>query len=205
MVTNNWSCAAFTRSVPVTVKQSPGLTLASDGGSNSFCMDDSLRLFVANAPGILYQWQHDGQSMTFNAQSIYAFEAGAYSVLLEDTVTGCVGRTNMVSLTVWDLPDPVLTFTDRDPLCDRDTVLISTGATATVYAWFRNDEQLILETGNTLQVTGDGSYYLHVTDAHHCTAVSYPVSFDFLDNPVPPIQQDMSYLFTTDFDHVQCG
>jgi hypothetical protein len=202
-VTNGWSCSALTRSIPVVVKRSPRLTLESEGGITAFCMNDSLRMFVQNISGILYQWQREGQAMGHHSQSVYAFEAGDYRVLLEDTLTGCVGQTNMVSLTTWELPDPDLIYTDRNPLCDRDTVLVSTGATAAVYAWYRNDEQLILEKGNSLQVTGDGRYYLSLTDEHNCKAVSDPVTFNFLDNPVPPIQQDVSYLFTTDFDQLQ--
>jgi hypothetical protein len=54
-----------------------------------------------------------------------------------------------------------------------------------------------------MHVSSDGSYYLKLTDSNNCSSVSKILTFDFLLNPIPPIRQDIEYLFTTTFDHLQ--
>ena len=202
-VANAFSCKSSTRSVSVLVKKAPHLKLLSEEGRTIFCMGDSLRLTVENSSGILYQWQLDGQPLPARSPFLYASESGQYSVILSDTLSGCNSLTNTLELNRRELPDPSFHFNELVPLCDRDTIMLVSGASAESYTWFRNGEELILETGNSMKIYRDGSYFLEIKDIYNCTSGSEPRVFDFLENPVPPASQDRDYLFTTDFDHLQ--
>ena len=158
---------------------------------------------MENANTVSCQWQKDGFPLDFDKGEYYASEEGEYLVLLYDSLSGCQAQTN--SLQVFEImpPDNSISYEKKNPLCDRDTLVLLSGAPSATYNWYKDGELLILETQSSLKVFKDGNYSLKVIDENNCSAFSNDISLDFLSNPIPPIQQDVNFLSTLMYDNIQ--
>ncbi|WP_210422426.1 gliding motility-associated C-terminal domain-containing protein [Spirosoma sp. KCTC 42546] len=111
-------------------------------------------------PGNVYQW-----STGASTPSITVVQAGAYSLIVRNTQTGCVGRS---SIRVGDRPPPAFSLTQLASICEGDlgkAQLSANGAPGLRYLWLtRND------TTKTITVDRAGNYSVQVTDPQGCTA-----------------------------------
>ncbi|GAB3035989.1 PKD domain-containing protein [Spirosoma pulveris] len=117
---------------------------------------------VGDIPGNVYQW-----STGASTPSISVTQPGSYSLVLRNTLNGCVGRS---SIRVGDRPPPAFSYTQKAALCEGDretTTLSASGAAGLSYLWVgRND------TTKTITVQRAGDYPIRVTDPLGCTATA---------------------------------
>lgn len=151
----------------VTAERRPGCTVGDSllvtaltspdihfGGDTSLCMGDSLLL---DGPPSFdsYQW-----STGETTQQIAVHTPGTYS-LSAVYHNGCTSRDTIQLISLFD-PQPQL---NKDPaLCTGTTRILDPGDQFAGYLW--NDGS----TGNTLQITAPGDYWVKVTDQHGCVA-----------------------------------
>ena len=78
-------------------------------GNTAICQGDSVLLSVHYYPGSTYQWQFNGSNIGVNDTSIYAHQAGMYSISTTNSY-GCIA-TGSVTTTINPLPPtPVITL-----------------------------------------------------------------------------------------------
>jgi gliding motility-associated-like protein len=166
---NGADANACTYSTQVTVSQQSAVvvtvtsTPASCGNNNGTTTAMATGGFPAQT-GYTYSWTPSGET-TATASNL---APGVYSVLVSDSL-GC-GTTNTV--TVGNLPSPVLSITSTDVSCNglsdgSATVSINagTGTGPFTYTWSPTGGNAANATG-----LGLGGYTVNVTDAVTCTA-----------------------------------
>jgi hypothetical protein len=201
--TNEFSCSDETRSVQIIVKKSPTLILGSEAGKTGLCTNDSIRLIIENSNIVAYQWERNSVNIPVSSNEYYAKLPGDYAVQLNDTIANCTGLSNVMQINELALPDNSITFEETNPLCERDTVFLSASSEATVYEWSVDGSLQTLEKEAIFKVTKNGSYRVRLINENNCSAISSPVPLSFLDSQVPPIKQDINYISTLSYNHIQ--
>ncbi|MDA3822303.1 MAG: T9SS type A sorting domain-containing protein [Bacteroidales bacterium] len=201
--TNQFSCTDETRPIQIIVKKSPSLMLNSEGAKTGFCKNDSLLLLVENSNLVSYQWQRNGVNIPVTSNKNYTKLPGEFVVQLKDVVTNCTGLSNALQINEFDLPDNSISFEEKNPLCERDTVFLLASPEASIYEWSLNGSPQILETEQLFKASKNGLYKVRLTNENNCSAISSPISLTFLTSQIPPINQDINYLSTLSYDHIQ--
>lgn len=163
-------CFAYD-TVSITVHHSPGINLGND---TSFCMGQSIVL-DAGSGFSAYQWSTGAvnQHLTVAAAGIFSITA--------TTPDQCISTDTLRVLNVFPLPVPVL---DHDAeLCTNATRTLDPG-TFDHYSW--QDGSI----GRTFSVSGVGTYYVMVTDAHGCQGSDTAVIQTLLPLPANFLPQD---------------
>ena len=114
-----------------------------------------------DSPGNVYQWSTGAASPTISVT-----QPGSYSLVVRNTFTGCVGRSNTQ---VGDRPAPRFSLPPQASLCEGDqerTQIVASGQPGLVYLWLNRTD-----TTNAIIVDRAGNYQLQVTDPLGCTAV----------------------------------
>ena len=88
-------------------------------------------------------------------------------------------ESNTLSIAVNPAPNAAITPLGPVTVCQDDSVQLSATAGNTSYAWSTHD------TTQTIYVTASNIYYVTVTSANNCSAVSAPVSVTV--NPFPAV------------------
>ncbi|WP_461134857.1 T9SS type B sorting domain-containing protein [Spirosoma lituiforme] len=120
----------------------------------------ALQPVLGDIPGNVYQWSTGASTPT-----ITVTQPGTYSLVLRNTLSGCVGRT---SVRVGDRPPPSFSYTQQAAICEGDngtTVLSASGATGLKYLWTNRSD-----TARSITVQRAGDYSIQVTDPLGCTA-----------------------------------
>lgn len=202
-VQNSFGCIASVRSVPIVVKSAPNIQLISENNRTEFCSNDSLRLYLENNQGYAFQWKRNSTNFTNSAQQWYAKQSGTYTIDIFDNGTECSSSTNAIEITSLNLPDNTLLYDIQTPLCNRDTVVLSTSTPTGTFEWYKNNQLLLIDTLSTLKAYNNGTYSLTLTDENNCSVSTNAVQLTFLDNDIPPIQQDVKYLSTLLYNELQ--
>ena len=148
-VTNSLGCST-TDSVTITISTGPSVNLGQDA---ILCNGQSLTLDAGN-PGMNYFW-----STAQTTQTITVTTPGLYIVAVTDA-NGCVA-TDTINIT--NSPLTVNLGPDRD-ICGNTSLTLNAGNPGLSYLWSDNS------TGNSLNVTSPGTYWVEVTDPQGCTA-----------------------------------
>ncbi|GAB2571174.1 hypothetical protein GCM10027190_21420 [Spirosoma areae] len=158
-VTDNLGCKALIDSINVGLDSTGFARLAPD---TLKCVGLAVVLAprTGDQPGNVYQWSTGASSPTISVD-----QPGSYSLIVRNTVTGCVGRS---STRVGDRPPPQFSLTQQASLCEGDlgkAQLSANGAAGLRYLWInRND------TTKSITVDRAGNYQVRVTDPQGCTA-----------------------------------
>jgi len=144
--------------VEVTVFIPDPVSITVDGASQ-FCDGDSVVLTASQ--GDSYSWMPNGE----NTQSITVFESGNYIVIVTDA-NGCELTSDAVTVTVFDLPEPVVSLSGPSILCEGDSVIL-TATQSDAYLWYPDGQ-----TTQSITVYVAGLYAVGVTDANTCVAAS---------------------------------
>ena len=100
------------------------------------------------------------------SQSIYAKDAGSYIVTVTN-VSGCTASSTATLVTVLQVPNtPTITTSQSPILCQGDSVTLTSSRTSG-NVWSPGSE-----TTRSITVSDSGDYYVTVTNAVGCTAVS---------------------------------
>lgn len=143
--------------VEVAYRTSPNPRLTV-GPTLTLCKGSSVLVGV-NATFPSYQW-----STGMPTNSILVTQAGSYFVTVTDD-HGCSWNSDTLNVTV---SDPQVSITASGPLtlCDGEEVALSATPGFAAYQWSTNDRTA------GIVVRSSGTYFVQVTDAAGCTAVS---------------------------------
>jgi len=161
VVTSDGGCVdsvAFDITVPNPVK----ITSLSE---RDLCEGSSLTLKVTAHDSLSYQWLRNGTAVGATADSLVITDGGTYTVI-SDINGGCIDTTTGVTVTVRDLPEPVIANNNN---------VLSTG-TFDTYQWQKGGIAISGATSNSYTATEDGTYTVSVTNEYGCTGVSDPVT-----------------------------
>lgn len=134
----------------------------------TLCLGDSAFLIVANGFSNVV-WSTGEVS-----QFIYVNLPGSYSVEVTDT-NGCMNR-DTVEISLFPPTLPFIIGTPGPPLCDGDTVVLSTNAPYTSYNWSTGD------TTPTISLTTSLSVGVEVVDNNGCVEGAFAT---IIFHPVP--------------------
>ena len=159
IVTNAAGCSSYKD----TTINAIGNNVTVEASANSPCLGDDLELTAtSNTEGATYVWTypdnttHEGAQQTISG--VTASDAGSYSVVATDSVTGC-SNFNAVDATIQPLP--IITISGETELCYGQTsTLIASGADSYIWSTGEMGESISVNTANTYAVIG--------TDANGC-------------------------------------
>lgn len=180
LVTDENGCQRLSDTITVTVYQQPEPWITASGPLE-FCDGEDVVLTLNNNTLISasgpFLWNTSETTLSITVQN-----SGSYWAELVD-LNGCTGYSDTVDVTVWDLPEPIISTDGPPSFCVGDTItLISSSAES--YLW---------STGDTTQTTFalvSGEYSVTVTDTNGCEATSPPTFVDIQANPNPTITPD---------------
>ncbi|MCB9187192.1 MAG: choice-of-anchor L domain-containing protein [Flavobacteriales bacterium] len=168
-ITNEDGCQSTSDPTQVIVNENPEPIISSDGNTE-FCEGSFVTL--SGPAGFIYNWSPNGETI----QTIAASETGDYQLTVTDEF-GCVGESNVISVTVFDVDTAVISTQGPTEFCDGgEVVLVSSEGDS--YSWSPNGE-----TSQSINVSSSGTYSVTVTDANGCVTTSDPV--DVVVNPLP--------------------
>ncbi|MCY7328339.1 MAG: hypothetical protein LH618_07325, partial [Saprospiraceae bacterium] len=160
IVTDANGCSATSTPVTVSVAISPAFTVTVSPNSCSGTPNIiSLSPVQAN---VVYTW-----STGANGSSITVVQAGTYTVVGLDTLTGCTGNGSAV---IHPLPDLCLTPVGCYEICNPDTICGPAGLAA--YQWNLHGVPIPGETSVCLIVMQSGTYTLTGTTSFGCSLTS---------------------------------
>ncbi|MDQ3047145.1 MAG: T9SS type A sorting domain-containing protein [Bacteroidota bacterium] len=163
IVTDVNGCSG-TDTINVTINALPAVNFGAD---TTQC-GGGITLDAGN-PGFTYLWNNS----TTN-QTLTVFITGTYSVMVMDTLTGCMdGDTINVTLN----PLPLVDIGSDSTQC-AGTIVLDAGNPGASYLWNTS------VTTQTLTVNASGTYYVTVTNGSSCSASD---SVNITINPLPVI------------------
>lgn len=160
------SCAAFSRTIRITVNPAPPAVITVPGVTTTGCEGVGVRLDANPLPSFSYQWSRNGTLVvSWTDSSMTALQSGTYVVKVR-TPAGCVSVSEPVVVTILPSPAPVIA---------KSGFVLGVTTPYASYQWFRNGSIMTGRTNDTLHLTRKGIYKVRVTDANGCIGVSIPV------------------------------
>lgn len=149
---------------PATICQGETFTLTASGGNS-------------------YEWIVPIGANPSNSNTYIAQVAGDYQVIASDVNGVCIDTSDVVTLTVNPLPNPLINGPSN--VCQGQSIVLQTGIYAS-YQWERNGVSLMGQTNNSLQVTQSGNYTVIVTQ-NGCSGTSTIKNVTLLPSPIVSI------------------
>ncbi len=146
----------------ITVSDAPDVTLSQSGtlcGSAAPYVG-TINLSVADVGGTAYAWS---AGVTGSGQNVTVSAPGTYTV----TVTNATGCNTVKMITVISKANPVVSITGPNILCPgAPPVTLTLNNTFNTYLW----DDAVPTIGNSLAITGPGTYKITVTNADGCSS-----------------------------------
>ncbi|MDP3461617.1 MAG: ice-binding family protein [Bacteroidales bacterium] len=155
-VTDIHGCSATSAITTVTVLPVPD-AIITPNGPLTFCQGGSVTL--TSSPGLTYLW-----STGETTQSIVVTSSGSYFVTVSNG-NNCSATSLMTIVTVYTLPDAIITADGPLTICEGESVILSSSPALT-YLWSNG------QTTQSILVETSGDYFVTVTDIHGCMATS---------------------------------
>jgi len=171
----------------VTVAAYPEAAISASG-LLSFCEGGSVTLSVPLNASYTYTWKRDGAPITgANANTYIATLSGSYSVVVVNSVGGCVTTSSPITVTVNTSPAaPLISASGPITFCQGDAIDLSVTYTSGYsYQWKLNGGA-VGANASTYSATAAGTYSLEVTNSFNCKANSSN-TVDVTVNPIPSI------------------
>ncbi|MDX2135680.1 MAG: PKD domain-containing protein [Saprospiraceae bacterium] len=166
---NNTGCVNTSPTLTVNVVPSPFFSLFVDP---DFCEGKPITLEVTpTQPDVAYTWSTGETGI-----SIVVQQAGTYTVIGTDQITGC---TNTGSVTINPLPDLCIVPVGCYTACDPDTLCGPDGLTA--YQWFKDGAPIPGATDQCLIASENGVYSLSGANTFGCTDASDALELTFVN------------------------
>ena len=126
-------------------------------------------------PGWTYQWLKNGNPLSWaTSHIIKPVSTGKYKCMVTNN-NGCTETTNEISVTVKPLPTTNMQPFGSTEICNKDTIIISSGSQSTnTFDWYRNG-QTLQQTTSSIGVFSNGNYKVIVTSPDGCSITS-PIS-----------------------------
>ena len=209
ILTSNAACVspATATSNSATMRVIPTVTPAIDISTpDSILCQGTTAAFIATSanggPSPFYQWKIDGNIVGTNSVN-FSTATLINRHIVTCTMTSnarCAAPTQVVSrnLTMYGDSSPVITLTPHDSvlICSGDSQLVTAGGGVS-YAWSTGSvaSSIYLSQANTYTVT--------VTNVHHCSAVSRPLTVRVHTPATPLISQSANVLTASAGSHYQ--
>lgn len=161
--TNTQGVTINSNTLNVTITQGLSVSILTQG-STTLCNGDTVKLSSSTAG--TYLWSNGATTASINVTG-----AGVYSLTVTNA-QGCTGQAAPVSVTMLQSPNATITPENTSPVCQGDSLQLSTG-NATSFLW---------SNGSTAQVmfaTAPGNYTVIVTNGAGCSAISLPQAVTF--------------------------
>ena len=175
--------------VKVTVKPLPQPIISSQYNLNVCAGDEidiTLNVDVEDADA--YQWLLNGQPIDGATADIFvATQTSDYSV--EVTVHGCVGTSNVLTISIIDRPDPVISALSNLTICEGEAVNIDLTvniSNADSYQWLLNGTPISGANSKDYTATLEGLYSVEVV-VNGCSAISNELLIAITEKPNPVI------------------
>ena len=122
--------------------------------------------------GWTYQWLKNNTSLVWATNNIIKpTTTGKYKCIVTNN-NGCTAITNEISVTVNNLPLVNVQPSGATEICNKDTILLSSGSpSSNTFNWYRNG-LLLPQTTSSLGVFRNGNYKVVATSPEGCTSTS---------------------------------
>ncbi len=165
----NTGCSAVSDSFPVHLAFSPVFTIDV---SPTDCEGDTVVLSVNPIqPGVTYTWSNGA-----TGPSIVVQQAGTYTAVGMDVITGCQGTAGA---TIHPLPDLCIVPAGCYDVCNPDTICGPDGLDA--YQWNKDGVPIPGATEQCYVVTESGTYSLTGTNSFGCSLTSDTLMLKVID------------------------
>ncbi len=170
IISTPFGCTAMSLSSVVTEVSVPSIFYSTP---LTFCWGSHTTLSLgisSSATGIVFQWTLNGTNIPgANAPTYDAYNAGIYTCIVNVGGGGCVAATAPVTVAIYPLPDPVITYSGG---------YLKTWTFYTSYQWYQNFLLLPGATEYRYPPNTPGDYSVIVTDTNGCLseATSYPLT-----------------------------
>jgi hypothetical protein len=172
-VTDANGCSGPSAVITVTMVPLPVPTITASGPL-SFCEGGSVTL-DAGAGYSSYHWSHGPTTRT-----VIVGSSGTFTVTVNNS-NKCVGTSTAVSVNVKQNPRPVVTALGSTEFCQGDSVRLDAGEGYASYRWNTGSRQRFIT------VKTAGNFYVTVTNADGCTAISPSVNVTVHAKPTASI------------------
>ena len=165
----NTGCSAVSDPFPVHLATSPAFTIhisgdACEGSPNTLDVDPV-------QPNVSYTWSNGA-----TGPSIVVQQAGIYTAIGTDTITGCQGTA---SATIHPLPDLCIVPAGCYDVCNPDTICGPDGLIS--YQWNKDGVPIPGATEQCYVVTESGTYSLTGTNSFGCSLTSDTLMLKVID------------------------
>jgi len=163
--------STVSNAIPVSLFPTPVVPVISAGGSITFCQGDSV--ILSSTGGTSTNW-----SQGASGSSLTVLTPGAYSATITDA-NGCIsGISNLITITVNNLPSaPTISPSGNQAICLGNSLTV-TASEPTGIQWSNG------QSGTTQSFSIQGIYTANYTDGNGCTSPSSP-PLDLTVNPLP--------------------
>jgi len=161
----------------------------SAGSATTFYNGSNVVLTAVTGVGYLYQWYANGLPISGATNNVYtATTTASYYVVVTSSITSCVSaNSNTISVSVINLPTPVLTAGGPTTFCSGDSVVFSVPTIPTLpnlqYAWKWNGNTIATNFNSYYVATQPGVYTVEYVNGLVYSANSNAISITV--NPLP--------------------
>jgi hypothetical protein len=194
----------ITSSDTVFVFEQPDPPLITQTLQDPICEGDTV-LLTTNFRENIQWYQNSADNLVGTDDSLLITQKGQYWAAYTSP-DGCIS-TSVDTVSVFEQPDPpLITQTLQDPICEGDTVLLTTDFSENIQ-WYQNSADMLVGTDDSLLVTREGQYWATYTSPDGCISTSADTVSVF-EQPAPPliaqtfqvpICEGDTVLLTTDF------
>lgn len=182
-------CSVWSNTIAVTVYPAPA-SLIQPLGKTTFCAGGSVILYAGAATGKHYYWFRSGGYINVgNVNTITATDSGSYTLVTQDSATGCSSTSKAVTVTLIALPQAVIMQPATTTYCEGastflhvDKSLLTAGKNS--YQWYLDGVIIPRATNDSLLVTTTGDYTVEVTSEFGCVNRSIAQGMTFYAAPV---------------------
>lgn len=184
VVTNANGCKRTSAATVITVNPLPNV-IVTPSLPLSMCAGQTNNLCVPTGAGQTYQWMNASGNIPGATTACYAATtAGTYSVLVNNTVTGCTATSVANTIIVNANPTATITNTGGSGACVGDSVCLNANSgTGFTYQWKINGGNIPGATNQTYCAKTTGNYTVVVTNPSNCSVTSSILTLTF--NPRP--------------------
>ena len=164
-------CSATSAPVAVVVNALPTPIVTT----NNVAICQGTAATLSATPAAAYAWSNGATTPTINVTS-----AGNYAVTVTDA-NGCSATSAPLAIAVSALPSVSIAAAGPTTFCQGQSVVLNTNTNGSTFAWSNGS------TAPSITVNNSGLYFVTVTNAAGCSAVSNEISVNAQTSFVPTI------------------
>jgi hypothetical protein len=169
-ISNAANCSLFSNVISVVVAIPILNTIQPSGPIINICKDNSFILTAALTPNVTYQWYQNNVPISGATSNLFSISIpGTYFVKFTSN-SGCVKYSDTLIVGNYPVTPPVFQFIAPN---------LSVGSYMT-YQWYFNSQPIPGATTNSISLSQNGVYYVHVKDFNECEYDSSPYILDNL-------------------------